>query len=142
MDLLLICRDALASSLIDNMLVAIEAKRTGTDVSVLFTQEAVAAVAGGTFGWPAGLSGQNRRYTMADAGSGQELLIMGSGQARQLDSRQVFQRALEAGVPVFASGAWVELLGLHEDLPTGVSVVDSQHMLDMLRSAKCVVGTL
>ncbi len=43
MDLLLIVRDALASSVASNLLTAIQAKEAGGEVGVLFTQEALAA---------------------------------------------------------------------------------------------------
>jgi len=142
MDLLLICRDALASSFVDNLLVAIEAKKSGAQVAVLFTQEALAGVAGGTFSWPQGLSGQERRYKVADTAAKLELPVMGSGQARQLDYRQVLEKARQVDVPMFAPSMWVEFLGLNDGLPTGISVIGSQALLKMVMDAKTIIGSL
>ncbi len=48
-DLLLICRDGLANSLVSNLVLAIGAKRAGVDVSVFFTQEALQALVDNRF---------------------------------------------------------------------------------------------
>ena len=84
MDLLLIVRDALASSLIGGLLVAIEAREAGREVGVLVTQEALAALARGSFGWPRELSGQHMRLRMADRGAAADLPLLGRGEGRQL----------------------------------------------------------
>jgi len=143
MDLLLICRDALASSLVDNLLLAIEAKKNGAEAAVLFTQEALAGISGdGTFGWPRELSGQERRYRVADTAAKLELPIMGSGQARQLDYRQVLEKAQQADVPMYASSTWVEFLGLNDRLPAGISVIESPALLKMVMDVKTIIGSL
>jgi predicted peroxiredoxin len=142
MDLLLICRDALTSSLIENLLMATEAKKKGAEVAVLFTQEVLPAVAGDTFAWPRGLQGQQRRYQMADAAGKRGLPVMGSGQARQIDYRQALEQAIEAGVPIYASSIWVELLALKDRLPGSVKVIDPEDILGMLADAKTVLGSL
>ena len=142
MDLLLICRDALTSSLLDNLWVAIEAKKQGDKVMVLFTQEALAALAGGTFGWPPQLSGQERRYTMANAAGNLEVPVMASGQARQLDWRLLLDKARQLDVPMFASSLWVDLLGLENELPEGVAVIDAPSLLKTLMEADSIVGSL
>lgn len=141
MDILLICRDASTSSLLDNLLISIEAKKDGADVLVLFTQEALAAVAGGTFAWPRGLLGQKRRYQMADNGAKQGLPVSGVGQLRQLDYRQALEMARQAGVPLAGLSTWVNLLELRDFLPKGMMVVQPKELLQMIREAKSVVGS-
>ena len=77
MDLLLISRDALSSSLISTTFTAIEAKKAGIDVGVVFTQEALAAICEGTFVWPKGLTGQELRWKMADNAKAMGMPTMG-----------------------------------------------------------------
>jgi len=141
MDLLLICRDALASSLIGNLLVAMEAKKAGSEVAVLFTQEALAAVAGGTFSWPRELSGQEFRLRMADSGSAMGLPLMGRGEGRQLDPRKMVAKAREAGVPMYACPIWTGLLGLRDKLPEGVQAPEPTEVFKMLSEARTIIGS-
>ncbi len=65
MDLLLICRDALENSVIANLLVALEARKTGQEVGVLFTEEALAGLGGGAFSWSPLLANRDTRTTVA-----------------------------------------------------------------------------
>ena len=81
-DIVFIVRDALASSLVGTLLAALEAKENGLDVGVLFTQEALAAVAGGSFIWPRELSGQEMRYALADRGKALGLPVAGRSESR------------------------------------------------------------
>ena len=96
MDLLLISRDALSSSLISTTFTAIEAKKAGIDVGVVFTQEALAAICEGTFVWPKGLTGQELRWKMTDNAKAMGLPTMGGkGDGRQIDVRQLVGLAKE-----------------------------------------------
>ena len=61
MDLLLLLRDALARSRVGTLLTAMHASKAGQEVGVLFTQEALSAVAQGSFEWPRELSGGQRQ---------------------------------------------------------------------------------
>ena len=141
MDLLLICRDALASSLVSNMLMATEAKKAGVDAGVIFTQEALAAISGGTFVWPQGLTGQSTRFKMADNAKAMGLPIMGGkGDGRQIDVRQLVVMAKEAGVSMFACPMWTGLLGLQGKLPQGIAELESDKLLKMLQETKIVIG--
>jgi predicted peroxiredoxin len=145
MDMLFICRDALASSLISNLLLAIEAKRAGVDVGVVFTQEALQAVAGGNFNWPSELTGQETRYKVTDnaAAMGLNLPTMGGrGEGRQIDVPKIIPMAKEAGVPMFACPLWEGLLGLKGKLPEGVKEMDVAAILSALREAKTIIGSL
>jgi predicted peroxiredoxin len=142
MDLLFVCRDALASSLIGNLLLAIEAKKAGIEVGVLLTQEALAAAVGGTFGWPRELSGQELRFRMADNAASLGLATMGGrGDGRQIDARKLITQAKEAGVPLFACPIWSGLLGMKGNLPEGIKELDTGAALEMIQKAKRVVGT-
>lgn len=142
MDLLLIQRDALASSLVGSLLAAIEAKKAGREVAVLFTQEALAAVVGGSFAWPRELSGQMMRLRLAANGSDAGLPVIGRGEGRQLDAKGMIARAAEAGVTLYACPTWSSLLGLRGTLPDNVKAIDSATALDLIENAKTVLGAL
>lgn len=141
MDLLFICRDASASSLLSNLAVAIEAKKAGKEVGVLFTQEALAALAGGVFLWPVGLQGQELRLAMADNGRQMGFPLLGRGEGRQLHAAAFMDMAREAGVAMFACPLWSGLLGAREKLPPGVKAIDLPAALNALSGAKRVIGS-
>ncbi|MFA4915614.1 MAG: hypothetical protein WC560_02945 [Syntrophales bacterium] len=142
MDLILICRDALANSLVGNLVLAMEAKKAGTDVGVIITEEALAAMTGGTFCWPRELKEQVMRYKMADNAAAVGLTTQGGrGDGRQINLRQLITAAKEAGVPMFACPVWTALLGLKGNLPEGIKEVELPEALKMITEAKKVIGS-
>ena len=144
-DLLVILRDALASSLVGSLLVALDARRRGCEVGVLVTQEALAALAFGTFEWPRELSGQEMRLALADRGAALGVPVSGRGEGRQLDPKQLVGTARDAGVALYACPIWTSLLGLGSgpnDLPPGIRALDAATAWTLIRNAKQVVGTL
>jgi peroxiredoxin family protein len=142
MDLLLIQRDALASSLVGSLMVALHARKTGSEVAVLMTQEALAALARGTFEWPRELSGQEMRLTLADHGKKMDVPLLGRGEGRQLDAKGLVSRAREAGVVLYACPIWSALLGLEDELPDGLTALDTAALTRLIQDARQVVGTL
>jgi peroxiredoxin family protein len=142
MDLLLILRDALASSLVGGLLTAIEAKKAGQEVGIVFTQEALAALARGSFGWPRALSGQEMRLLMADRAAAAGLPLLGKGEGRQLDAKALVARAAEAGVRLYACPLWTSLLGLEGALPGALETLDTAGFLGLVRDARKVIGSL
>ncbi len=142
MDLLFIVRDALASSVVGNLLTALQAKQAGQEVAVVFPQEALAAVARGSFGWPRQLSGQEMRYLMADHAGALGVPVSGRGDSRQIDTKGLIARIREAGVPLYACPVWSALLGLEGALPHSLQAVDAAAVCTLLRDAKQVIGTL
>jgi peroxiredoxin family protein len=141
MDLLLIVRDALSSSLAGGLLVALEARKAGREVGVLVTQEALAALARGSFGWPRELSGQQTRLVMADRGAAADLPLLGRGEGRQLDVKGLVSRAREAGVAVYACPIWSSLLDLEEKLPEGLQAVEQGGVSGLIQRAERIVGS-
>ena len=107
MDVLLIVRDALASSLIGSLLAARDAHAAGRSVAVLVTGEALAAAAGGTFGWPRELAGQAMRLGLADRG-GRDLglPLVSKGEGRQLDAKGLLAATAAEGVTIYACPLW------------------------------------
>jgi peroxiredoxin family protein len=142
MDLLVILRDALGSSLAGGLLTAIQARKAGSEVGVLVTQEALAALARGSFGWPRELSGQANRLGLADRGAAAGIPLLGRGEGRQLDPRGLVQQAREAGVVLYACPIWASLLSLEDELPQGLAPVVDGDVARLILGASRVVGAL
>jgi hypothetical protein len=141
MELLLIVRDALASSLIGSLLVARDARAAGRTVAVLLTGEALAAAAGGTFGWPRELAGPSMRLGLADRGSTDlGLPLLAKGEGRQLDPKALLA-VIAADVTVYACPIWSALLGLATP-PAGLAPLDRPGLARLLSEAGKVVGSL
>ncbi len=142
MDMLFICRDAVSSSLITNLVLAIEAKKDGMDAGVLFTEEALAAATDGVFRWPQELVGQEMRHKMADNAAGAGIPTAGGrSEARRIDAQASITKAKESGVTMFASPTWVTLLGLSGKLPKGISELSLADELEMLKKTKTIIGS-
>jgi len=122
---------------------AMEAKKAGIDVGVIFTQEALRCVAGeGTIRWSPGLTGQELRLRFADVAIASDLPIAGGkGEGRELDAMALVGQAKEAGVPMFACPLWARLLRL-DKLPEGITVVEPSALLKMLQETKQVIGAI
>src|SRR5262249_45407370 len=86
MDLLIVLRDALAT-FVGGLATALEARAAGQEVGVLFTQEALAALARGALRWPRELEGQAARWLLADRGAGAGLSVLGRGGGRRGGAR-------------------------------------------------------
>ena len=142
MDVLLIVRDALASSLIGSLLAARDAHAAGRSVAVLVTGEALAAASGGTFGWPRELAGQAMRLGLADRG-GKELglPLLAKGEGRQLDAKALLIATAAEGVAIYACPIWSALLGL-DATPAGCTALDRAGLTRLLGEAGKVVGAL
>ena len=142
MDLVIIVRDALASSVIGSLLLAVEAKKAEQTVGVVFTQEALAALAQGSFAWPRELTGQAMRLTLADRGAALGVPLLARGEGRQLDAKAMVAKTAEAGVTLYACPLWSSLLGLDGRLPTGLQAIETVDLLALVRDARQVIGTL
>lgn len=142
MDVLLIVRDALASSLIGSLLAARDAHAAGRSVAVLVTGEALAAAAGGSFGWPRELAGQAMRLGLADRG-GKELglPLVTKGEGRQLDAKALLAATAADGIALYACPLWSALLGLGSP-PAGLTALDRPGLTRLLSEAGKVVGAL
>jgi hypothetical protein len=142
MDVLVIVRDALASSLIGSLLAARDAHAAGRSVAVLVTSEALAAAAGGTFGWPRELAGQAMRLGLADRG-GKDLglPLLAKGEGRQLDAKALIAATAADGVTIYACPIWSALLGIAAP-PPGLTSLDRAGLTRLLAEAGKVVGAL
>ena len=141
MDMIFICRDALENSLISNLVMAIEAKKDGINVGVIFTQEALAALAGETFSWSPLLQERGKRLKIAQGAKKMEIPMISARDARQTDVWNLVNAAAEAGVALFACPVWQGLLGLEEKLPSQIQKIQLPEALKLLTDARKVIGT-
>lgn len=143
MDLFLICRDAVENSIISNLLMAMEAKKAGTDVGILFTQEALAAACGEAFDWSPLLRERERRIGFANVAKEQGLPIYEAPTRRSIaiDTRKLLKEAKAAGVPMYACPAWTGFLGLRGKLLPELTEMDHATLLKTIKEAKTIIGS-
>ena len=141
MELLFICRDALEDSLLGTVAMAIEARKATAEVGVLFTGEAVAALAGQSFDWSPLLRDRDTRMLVS-----RKAAEMGYPLANPTDSRwtkplQLLPAASEAGVRLLACPLWSKLLGIEERLPEELERPDMATLIEELRQSDRVIGS-
>lgn len=141
MEMLLICRDALENSIIGNLLVALEEKKAGANIGVLFTQEALAALAGQSLDWSPLFRDRDTRAKIAKNAKSMGIPLAHTKDARQTDTYQLLKTAKDAGVTLMACPAWTALLGIKERLPDELTKVDPSTVMRYLREAKRIIGT-
>jgi predicted peroxiredoxin len=141
MDLLLILRDALANSVVGGLLLAMEARKMGREVGVLITQEALAALARGSFGWPRELAGQEMRLSLADRAAEAGVPLTARGEGRQIDVKGLVAQAREAGVALYACPIWSSLLGLEGTPSDGLESLEPAALCDLIQDARRVIGS-
>ena len=124
MDLVFICKDGDFGSLLTNFIDAITAKRSGMDVGIIVTQEALAAIA----------TGEMRPRPTLDDYTNQDVF---RNLGLPLDRDGLLTAARDAGVPIIACGGWTAALGLEEKLPDGVNVGE---IVSTILEAKKVIG--
>jgi hypothetical protein len=142
LDVLLICRDARADSLVANLLLAMEAKRAAKDVGVMLSGEALLALRIGSFSWPRGFWPQAVRWSVADRAAEVGLPVRGKGQFRALDAMALLQSARHEGVRLFACPIWAPLLKTDVPWPEWITPASAADALGLLDRASTVVGSL
>ena len=138
MDLVFVCRESVGDSFLTNLLLAMEAKKEGKDVALLFTGEAIRILEDGVFRWSSELASQELRLKIVNNAAALGLPIRGYGVGRQIEVRQIIANAKDAGVHLFACSPWVELFGLDGKLPDGVSKMNMSETLKILGDSKVI----
>jgi peroxiredoxin family protein len=129
-EVLLICRDGLASSIASSLIFAIGAKRTGVNIGVFFTQEALQAIAENKFELSPLL--KEHMDKIARNAKGMGLLT---------DPMLLLKSASNAGVALFACPIWVGLLELKGKLPAQIMEIDIPTALKTILEAKKIIGS-
>jgi peroxiredoxin family protein len=144
MDLLLICRDGLENSVLTNLIFAIEAKRKGADVGILFTQGALLTIANqAVFDWSPSLRDRPTRVKIA--GNAKKLGIQTcdapTSRYSAVSTKELIKGARATGVSLLACPVWIKFLECQEQLPSEIAQIDFDTALKTIREAKKVIGT-
>ena len=129
-DLMLICKGRHVNSIASNLLIAMEAKKIGVDVAILFTESSLLAIT-------------NRKFELSPLLTsyadkiGENMKNMGL----PVDTMELIKVTKEAGVPLYACPAWVGLLDLQGKFPPEIMEIDLQTALKAIGEAKKIVGT-
>lgn len=142
MDILFICKDATENSLITNLVLAMRAKKEGMNPAVLFTEEALAAVAGGTFGWSRLLKERETIVGIAARAKEMALPLISSRDPRETDMMAMIQAAKGEGVSLYACPLWAKLLAVGERLPAELERMEFEELMDMLGRYEKIIGAL
>lgn len=142
MDILFICKDAMENSLITNLVLAMRARKAGMNPAVLFTEEALAAVAGGTFGWSRLLRERETIIGIAAKAKEMDLPLISSRDPRETDMMALIQAAKGEGVSLYACPLWTKLLAVEGRLPSELETVELDGLLDMFGRYEKIIGAL
>jgi peroxiredoxin family protein len=140
MDIVLICRDALENSFLSNVGVAMEARRNGSSAGIVFTQEALAALAGGPLRWSPLLENRGTKIMVTKNATAMGLPLASEKDKRWTDIHRLLKSAKEAGVVLMACPLWSKLLEVEGKLPPEISSIDSQTMFTKMKEAKIIIG--
>jgi hypothetical protein len=121
MDIILICRQAEENSVLTNVVLALEAVQRGQTAAVLFTEDALAALAGRSFRWAPLLSGRDDRIQIARQATKLGLPFAAERDNRWTDVPRLLRAAGAAGVALWACPLWSRLLGLAEPVPASAA---------------------
>ncbi len=142
MDMVLICRDGLENSVIGNVAVAMEAKRAGEDVGILFTEEALYCLSGKSFEWsPVAFKDRDSRSKILRNATAMGLQATNPKESRTSDLPRLLKQAKEAGIKLMACPIWAQILAVDgKNLPPELALIDKPTMLKELKAAKIVIG--
>ena len=141
MDMILICRDGMENSVIGSVAMAMEAKKAGQEVGIIFTEEALACLGGqAAFRWSPGF---RDRYSRINALRNATAMGMETGNpkdARWSDLSRLLKQAKGAGVNLMACPIWSQILAVDGNLPPEVAPIDRPTLLKELQQAKVILG--
>ena len=140
MDIILICKDALENSVLSNIGLAMEARKNGHDAGVVFTEEALAALAGESFRWSPILENRGTKMKVIKNAAGMGIQMASEKDKRWTDMSRLLKSAKEAGIPLLACPLWSNLLQIEGKLPSEISAIDSQELLKKMNEAKIIIG--
>ena len=141
MAVVLVWKDGTEDSLLGNVALATEMKKAGEDVTIIITEEALAAVGGGrAFGWSQALKDRPSRLTALKAAKEMGLDYHRDFDPRWSDTGKLIAHARASGVRLVADPIWAKLLGIDGNLRGEVERIETKDMLKALREASVVVG--
>jgi peroxiredoxin family protein len=129
-DLVIICRDGLVNSYISSLVAAMESKKAGGDVAVVFTQEALYALAEKKF-----------RFSKSLEGMSDKIKDNAKKAGLSADPLDLVKAAKDAGVKMLACPAWSDLLEVRGKLPEELEIPELPELLGIIAGAKQIIGT-
>jgi hypothetical protein len=141
MDLILICHDADAASVVGNALLASEAAKAGSGAGILFSGDALLGLLKGWFPWPRGFWPQSVRWAVADRAGELGIPIRGKGQWRDIDVGAILEWVRGQNVRFFACPVWGPLLTPDESWPPTIEVLSPGQALTLLKETTTVIGS-
>ena len=141
MDIIFVCRDALENSVIANIGLALEAKKAGLDAGVLFTEEALYALAGGeSFRWSPLFQGREARVRISKNATAMGLEVANRKDSRWTDLFRLLDLAKGKGVQLVACPLWVQILDLTGKIPSPLVSMEGEALLREIKGAKVIGG--
>lgn len=141
MDVFLICRDALENAVIANLAVAMDVRRRGGAAAILFTGEALAALAGQSFGWSPLFRTRDARIAISRGATRFGVPVAAERDERWTDIGRALDAAREAGVELLACPLWSDILGIRDSLPERLTPVTDLAALERCMSGRQVFGS-
>jgi len=138
--MILICRDAVENSVVANVAMALEAKKAGQDVGILFTEEALAALAGQSFGWSPLFQNRDARIKISRNATAMGVEIANEKDNRWTDISRLLTSASKAGIKLIACPIWSKILAVDGNLPPQITAISSADLLKELKKAKIIIG--
>ena len=124
---LLICKDGTINSYLSTLVIAMNTKKKGGDVVVVFMQEALAALIDKNYRFSPGLESYKNDIKNNAA-------MMGVPS----DPFELIKEAKKLGVPLYACEAWRKLLGGKPprfDVPEGLEKLELSDLVDKIRKS-------
>jgi peroxiredoxin family protein len=140
MDVVFVCRQAVEDSLLANIAAAMEAKEAGLDVGVLFTGEALWALAEESYRWSPLFQGRRIRSRISKNATGMGIEIGHPKDARWTDRDRLLESAVDRGVRLLACPLWSSFLGIQDDIPDRLTLPGRDEWLEELQRAKVIGG--
>lgn len=142
MNILIICRDGLYTSLINSLSLAILLQKNGEKVKVIFTGEALYGLCNNTIIFPYSLSGVEIKKTISEKAALLGLSLQSDRDPKLIDIKKLLIQTKESGVQLWACPIWSTLLKLESKLPQGISHINIEKLLDEINSSDKIIGTL
>jgi hypothetical protein len=138
--MLLICRDATENSVIANVALALDARRRNEAAAILFTEEALAALAGESFGWSPLFRTRDARIRISRGATALGMPVAAERDDRWTDIGRLLASAQGAGVELLACPIWSRILGVDGGLPPSVRQLADVDALAHLIESRRVIG--
>jgi len=142
MDIILLCREGLFESVINNLAFAMAFRKAGKSVGVLFTGNALYCLCNGVMRWSNPLAGMQIRKTITNQAKKMDLPITSPEDQREIDIKPLLKEAKELGVMLYCCPLWSNLLDLSDKFPEELNQIGLERIWEEMARAEKVIGGL